>query len=116
MPADALILLLAFAASMAGGFAALFVWRKYILQPEQPKHPEPLPAETQAAVKTDLMTVQNWIAWNPWYLQDEALRLEAQSVHLMRQRTHPGEPLEDNLEQVAVEMKRRYPEISPTLN
>ncbi len=65
---------------------------------------------------TNLQPVHEWIAWNGWYLQDEAWRLEAQSIHLMRQRTHPGEPLEVNLGEVSMEMRRRHPDISPTLN
>ena len=71
----------------------------------------------QAAIKTDCLTVSDWVKWNPWYLQDEAWRLEAQAIHLQRQQTHPGEPLEVNLVHVAQEMRRRHGEtIAPTLN
>jgi hypothetical protein len=70
----------------------------------------------QPPLPPHLQPVHEWIGWNKWYLEDEAWRLEAQSIHLLRQRTHPGEPLEVNLAEVATEMRRRHPELSRTLN
>lgn len=75
------------------------------------------PPPTKEQLGFDPEVVDNWLSWNGWFLQDQALALEAQSIHVRRQRTHPGEPLETNLVEVALEMRRRYgDEIAPTLN
>lgn len=114
MPDYAIPLLMALFGFL-GGILALSVWHLLGSLSSLIERPK-LPPETQAAIKGDITTVQAWVNWNPWYLQDEALRLEAQSIHLARQKTHPGEPLDENLTEVAAEMRRRYSDIPPTLN
>lgn len=77
--------------------------------------PQLLPAETQEALKVDILTVAEWARWNPWYHDDQVLALEAQSIHLALQRDKPGQPLAENLADVSLEMRRRHPDIV-TLN
>ena len=101
-----------------GGILAWAVMDLIINPAARPSASKPLPPPaTQSAIKSDCLAVSDWVKWNPWYLQDEAWRLEAQAIHLQRQQTHPGEPLEVNLVHVAQEMRRRHGDtIAPTLN
>ncbi len=89
--------------------------RRYIIIRRVAEAPQPhLPPETQEALKAQTLIVSEWQTWNPWY-GDPILALEAQSVHLALQRDNPGQPLEQNLIDVTMEMRRRHPEIV-TLN
>lgn len=109
--AFALVLLATSVLSALISFGIGYWLKVYTSRREQSQAPAvqpPLPAHSKP--------VDEWIGWNKWYLEDEAWRLEAQSIHLLRQRTHPGEPLEVNLAEVATEMRRRHPELSRTLN
>ncbi len=103
-------------AAICGGVSGGLISRAIHEWLSKPRPAEKLPEPTQAAIKGDLQIINRWVAWNHWYLEDEAWRLEAQAIHLQRQRTHPGEPLEVNLAQVAAEMRRRHAALSPTLN
>lgn len=106
------------AAAICGGISGGLIGRvihDWLKQREQ-QTAETLPQPTQAMIKGDLQIINRWVAWNSWYLEDEAWRLEAQAIHLQRQRTHPGEALEVNLAEVAAEMRRRHAPLSPTLN
>lgn len=105
MAEDVAFAVLMLATSVAGALIAFGIgyWLRTLTKPAVEKPVQP--AAAGAGIATDVMAVNAWVSWNPWYLQDEAWRLEAQSIHLFRQRTHPGEPLEENLAEVAAEMR-----------
>lgn len=110
---DALHLLSVLFFGIAGGLFGRAVYDWITAAPELAP-PPPLPPATQSAIKGDVLTVAEWTAWNGWYLTDEALRLEAQAIHLQRQRANPGEPLEANLVGVTIEMMKRHAELTGT--
>lgn len=112
---DPILLLSMAIAGIAGGLLgrALHDWITAARELAAPE-PEKLPPAVQSAIKGDCLVVAEWLRWNGWYLTDEALRLEAQAIHLQRQREHPGEPLDVNLVGVTIEMMKRHIELTGT--
>ncbi len=57
---------------------------------------------------SDVDVVNRWARNNAWVLQDKALYLEAQAIHMLRLRQKPEESLEENLAHVSAVILRRY--------
>lgn len=86
---------------------ALGHFDRQVYETVTPKHdpyqPEPLPPQVQAEVSV-------WTQQNPWFTADPVLNQYAQIVHMQLNREKPGMTLRENLEQVARDVRQRFPE------
>lgn len=80
------------------------------LDAERDKIARPEPEEKKDGQGEDKPEVREWVARNPWFNSDPALNMEAQAIHVRLQNKHPHMPLEENLQRVEDEIKRRYPD------
>lgn len=73
-------------------------------QIEEPAaQPGTMPVHVQSAV-------ERWTAQNTWFNTDPELNYAAQGVHVRLNREKPGLSIDENLAEVAKEMRRRFPE------
>lgn len=78
--------------------------REAVAPPQQQQNgPRPLPPEEQALVSS-------WVRENAWYERDPAMKALAEAHHVALNNQFPGISLQENLKQVAAEVRRRFPD------
>lgn len=71
-----------------------------------PPEPAPVPQQQEQLAPEAVQFKQR----NQWFGRDKALTATANGIHLELQDTEPGLTLQENLERVEAEVKRRFPE------